>query len=102
MEGFTTKDTIGIPAKPSDFVGGGYVGGGGIKSIKFGAILGIPKPFSSMMERFNIVESSGLWFRSAQEDTALVLDNMLVDESRLEELLKIRARWGPSDVLITA
>ena len=50
MEGLTTKDTIGIPAKPSDFVGGGYVGGGGIKSIKFGAILGIPQPFSSMLE----------------------------------------------------
>ena len=60
--GCIENDTIGIATRPSLCVGGGYVGGGGIKSIRLGAILCIPKLLGSIFEAFDNVESDGLWF----------------------------------------
>ena len=39
IEGLTENESSGIPDIPSVEVGGGYDGGGGIKSIRFGANL---------------------------------------------------------------
>jgi hypothetical protein len=48
------------------------------------------------------IEADLLWFGSIQEETILELDSILPEESRFDELLRILARWGPSDVLTTA
>ena len=47
------------------------------------------------------IEADRLWWGSF-DDTMLELEITLPDESRLEELLRTRARCGPSDVLTTA